>query len=73
MEGLSENNGDYLVAMPAAVVSIPVPKGSFYITGTGHDIVRLVAACKDRMRLMERYGQDPWDKVTVEVPSEDLT
>jgi hypothetical protein len=55
------------------IVMIPIPKEGFSITGSGHDMVRLTEACKQKMKLMEQNYQDPRDLVTVDVPPEDDT
>ncbi len=55
------------------IVSIAIPKESFSLTGSGHDIVRLAEACKRKMQMMEQNSQDPMQCVTVDVPPEDDT
>lgn len=59
--------------MCPTIVRFPIPKAEFHLQGTGHDLNRVIEACKDKLHDMERKRMDPFGIVNVEVPAEDDT
>lgn len=57
----------------ATLVSIPIPKKEFHLSGNGHDINRVKVACEEKLRQMEKHRKDPTELTFVTVPEEDDT